>query len=90
MKKLIYKIEGYTNVLNAETGEYERQLSLATATVEDPIAEEIAKAAEIAYNGEYTIEDDGLPESNTEPTQLDRVEAQVTYTAMMTDTLLEG
>lgn len=25
-----------------------------------------------------------------EPTQLDRVEAQVTYTAMMTDTLLEG
>ena len=24
-----------------------------------------------------------------EPTQLDRVEAQVTYTAMMTDTLLE-
>lgn len=25
-----------------------------------------------------------------EPTQLDRIEAQVTYTAMMTDTLLEG
>ena len=24
------------------------------------------------------------------PTQLDRIEAQVTYTAMMTDTLLEG
>ena len=24
-----------------------------------------------------------------EPTQLDRIEAQVTYTAMMTDTLLE-
>lgn len=30
------------------------------------------------------------PEPATpEPTQLDRVEAQVTYTAMMTDTLLE-
>lgn len=29
------------------------------------------------------------PESELEPTQLDRVEAQVTYTAMMTDTLLE-
>lgn len=27
--------------------------------------------------------------SDSEPTQLDRVEAQVTYTAMMTDTLLE-
>ena len=25
-----------------------------------------------------------------EPTQLDRVEAQITYTAMMTDTMLEG
>lgn len=24
------------------------------------------------------------------PTQLDRIEAQITYTAMMTDTLLEG
>lgn len=42
-----------------------------------------------AYNGEYTIEDDGQPEPEPEPTQLDRVEAQATYTAMMTDTLLE-
>lgn len=48
--------------------------------------EEIAKAE--AYNGEYTIEDDGQPEPA--PTQLDRIEAQTTYTAMMTDTLLEG
>lgn len=30
------------------------------------------------------------PEPEPEPTQLDRVEAQATYTAMMTDTLLEG
>lgn len=42
-----------------------------------------------AYNGEYTIEDDGLPDPSEVPTQLDMVEAQVTYTAMMTDTLLE-
>ena len=48
--------------------------------------ETIAKAE--AYNGEYTIEDDGEPEPA--PTQLDRIEAQTTYTAMMTDTLLEG
>jgi hypothetical protein len=48
---------------------------------------EIAKAE--AYNGEYTIEDDGQPELVAEPTQLDRVEAQTTYTAMMTGTLLE-
>ena len=48
--------------------------------------EEIAKSE--AYNGEYTIEDDGIEEI-TEPTQLDIIEAQVAYTAMMTDTLLE-
>ncbi len=48
--------------------------------------EKIAKSE--AYNGEYTIEDDGKPEPA--PTQLDRLEAQTTYTAMMTDTLLGG
>ena len=48
-----------------------------------------AIAQKEAYNGEYTIEDDGQPEPSDVPTQLDRVEAQVTYTAMMTDTLLE-
>lgn len=34
---------------------------------------------------------DPLPkvEEDTAPTQLDRIEAQITYTAMMTDTLLE-
>ena len=36
---------------------------------------------------EGTLPDDA-PESE-QPTQLDRLEAQVTYTAMMTDTLLE-
>ena len=41
-----------------------------------------------AYNGEYTVEGEFEDES-TEPSQLDRVEAQATYTAMMTDTLLE-
>lgn len=50
--------------------------------------EEIAKLE--AYGGEYIIEDDGQPELNQTPTQLDIIEAQVTYTAMMTDTLLEG
>ena len=48
--------------------------------------EEIAKRE--AYNGEYTIEDDGVEEVST-PSQLDIIEAQVAYTAMMTDTLLE-
>ena len=49
-------------------------------------SEEAAKRE--AYNGEYTIEDDGVEEEPT-PSQLDIIEAQVTYTAMMTDTLLE-
>ena len=49
--------------------------------------EEIAKRE--AYNGEYTIEDDRQPEPAETPSQLDIIEAQVAYTAMMTDTLLE-
>lgn len=50
-------------------------------------AEEIAKAE--AYNGKYEIVDDGQPDPADTPSQLDAIEAQVTYTAMMTDTLLE-
>ena len=48
--------------------------------------EELAKRE--AYNGEYTIEDDGEPDPF--PTQIDRIEAQVAYTALMTDTLMES
>lgn len=46
--------------------------------------EEIAKRE--ADNGEYTVVGE---EEAEEPTLLDWLEAQVTYTAMMTDTLLE-
>lgn len=48
-----------------------------------------ALVKEIALDGAYTVEDDGQPEPVETPTQLDIIEAQVTYTAMMTDTLLE-
>ena len=48
--------------------------------------EELAKRE--AYNGEYIIEDDGIEEPVPEPTQLDEIQAQVTYTAIMTDTLI--
>ena len=47
--------------------------------------EEIARCE--AY-GEIKPYDDGQPEPADEPTQLDMIEAQVTYTALMTDTLL--
>ena len=66
---------------NMEQIFYEKSLSYSE------VNEEIAKRE--AYNGEYIIEDDGQPDPGDQPTQLDVIEAQVTYTAMMTDTLLE-
>ena len=50
-------------------------------------SEEIAKRE--AHNGVYEIYDDGQPDPADTPSQLDVIEAQVTYTALMTDTLLE-
>ena len=46
-----------------------------------------ALAQREAYNGEVTVED--RPDEIAVPTRLDQMEAQMTYTAMMTDTLLE-
>lgn len=85
MKVLKYRLmtevnHGTEEQPNIEQVFYEVSLGWSEAN------EKIAKAE--AYNGEYTIEDDGEPEPA--PTQLDRIEAQTTYTAMMTDTLLEG
>ena len=43
-------------------------------------------AAEVeAWNGEYEIYDDGQPDPADEPSQLDRIESQLAYLAMMTD-----
>ena len=42
-----------------------------------------------ADNGEYEIYDDGEQDHVDTPTLLDMIEAQVAYTAMMTNTLLE-
>lgn len=47
-----------------------------------------AMAQREADNGVYTIVDDGA-EAISPPTRLDAVEAQLAYTAMMTNTLLE-
>lgn len=92
MKRIVYQME-----IPAETAEIdgktivireaylqEKQISITDETRDVQIAE----AMKEAYNGECTIEDDGEPEPA--PTQLDRIEAQTTYTAMMTDTLLDG
>ena len=85
MKWIVYNKE---NVTHKDDGEVENQSFIPIHSPYSAENEEIAKRE--AYNGEYTIEDDGQPEPSAEPTQLDRVEAQATYTAMMTDTLLEG
>lgn len=71
MKKLIYKIAGYIGVYNHETEEMEQRLSLAGVTVENPTDEDVEKAKEIAYNGEYTID-----EVNDNPLTAEEARAQ--------------
>ena len=44
----------------------------------------------IRSEAEIDADIDDLPDPEETPSQLDMLEAQVTYTAMMTDTLLEG
>ena len=81
---------------------YQTQQTVVIDGVEQPLSEEYmssvvipysaeneARAKAEAYNGEYEIFDNGLPDQVNTPSQLDVIEAQVTYTAMMTDTLLE-
>ena len=86
MKWLKYKLYAEINRGTEENPQIERILS--------PIAmewneqnEETAKRE--AYAGHYTIEDDGKPDPSLIPSQLDIIEAQVVYTAICTDTLLE-
>ena len=44
-----------------------------------------AAAQREAWNGEYEIYDDGQPDPAEQPSQLDRIESQLAYLAMMTD-----
>lgn len=90
MKVIRYKVLGKTIIgVLQEDGTYENVEQDIFCDVERPYSEQFEELAKKeAFNGEYTIEDDGIEEV-TEPSQLDKIEAQVTYTAMMTDTLLE-
>ena len=87
MKKVIrYQVTGVQRIYNPSTNMVEDKEFLSTVIVPwSEENEEIAKSK--AYNGEYTV-DDGDTTGAVTPTQLDIIEAQVTYTAMMTDTLL--
>ena len=85
MKKLKYQVRAYRSEWDPETE--------ADVTVEDAVGIEVAysdvalaHALEVAIDGQYEIVDDGEPEA--EPSQLNRVEAQAAYTALMTDTLI--
>lgn len=64
---LKYQIKGYTLVYNSLTEETEEKeiLSNAKTTWSEENEERIKQ---IAYNGEYTIEDDGQEEPVAEPT----------------------
>lgn len=86
MKIIKYKFCTKVNIGDDESPEWEDVIRCTSM----PYSEQNeAIAISEAYNGEYSIEDDGVEEVS-EPSQLDIIEAQVTYTAMMTDTLLEG
>ena len=86
MQRISYTICNKVNIGNEEYPHY-----IETFFGKDiPYSEynlEIAKKE--AHEGNYEIYDDGESEYG-EPTRLDVVEAQVAYTAIMTDTLLEG
>lgn len=68
MKKIVYKVLGKTTTEDVE--------AKVLCGVERPYSEaneEIAKRE--AYNGEYTIEDDGQSEPIVPPTDKERLEA---------------
>lgn len=62
MKTLIYQVNSYSHIYNEETDEVEKKPSLSLVTVENPTDEDIAMAQTCAWNGEYTVKDDGKPE----------------------------
>lgn len=67
-------------------GDGEIRMEKTIRCADDTLAANVAVAEKESADGTYLIEDDDTVAS---PTQLDMIEAQVAYTAMMTDTLLE-
>ena len=61
------------------------------ASENDVLVDELPEGdiSEYLYTeGQYVHDPLPIPEVEEQPSQFDRIEAQVTYTAMMTDTLL--
>lgn len=66
----------------------EEQFARGAAVIVDALPE--GDIADFRYvEGQYIYDPVPVEEVNEKPSQLDTIEAQVTYTAMMTDTLLE-
>ena len=87
MKWLKYNILlGHRQEIDEEGAIIEKEILLEKRA---PDNEEGLAIAQSEAHGEIVHYDDGEPEYTEEPSQLDLIEAQVTYTAMMTDTLLE-
>lgn len=86
MKKIYYKIVNRANVGTEEEPSWVETLFSKIANYSEA-AEEIARAE--AYEGKYEIYDDGKPDPAEQPTQLDRIEAQVAYNSIMLGTLME-
>lgn len=90
MRQIVYqrKVPAETTEIDGETvvtrEAYLQEERLAFTDADKDI--QIAEALKYSHDGTYTIEDDGEPEPK--PTQLDRIEAQAAYTALMTDTLI--
>ena len=73
-------------------GEYEcayAEKTMDAIRMYDEQGNEIGTFGGISDFSAYTVQDGELLDISNAPTQLDQIEAQVTYTAMMTDTLLE-
>lgn len=83
MKKLIYSIEGFTSFFNVLTEEEEQKTVIAQITIDNPTEEQIRSAIEVAYNGEYSIIDDGQEEPQTTEQRVNELETALTL-------LLEG
>lgn len=84
MKWIVYKFKTTMQTTDENEELVDKEIIGVAKKEYSAANEEIVKRE--AYNGEYTIEDDGVEEI---PTQEDKFEAQLTYTAMMTGTLLE-
>ena len=83
MKKLNYQVE---HIIGKES-EFRTITEHRSVVPDDLFESELANIKSYCYNGEVTVED--IPDEPAEPTQLDRIEAQTMFTALMTDTLLE-